>query len=149
MAPALLPGDRLLAVRLRRTPSVGEIVLAPDPRATGRELVKRVAAVGAGAVTLAGDNPAESTDARTFGALPPEAVAWRIVLRYWPPRRFGRPGRPAGASRAAQAPRSSATRATQAAASDGSSATPGPASAPTRTSVPGAGRTPRRASGQR
>jgi nickel-type superoxide dismutase maturation protease len=86
MAPTLLPGDRLLALRLRRLPRRGEIVLAPDPRDPSRELVKRVRAVDATGVTLRGDNPAFSTDARAFGVIPAGRVGWRIVARVWPVR---------------------------------------------------------------
>ena len=64
MAPTLLSGDRLLVARLR--PRVGDVVLATDPRDRGRELVKRVAGIDGFGVTLRGDNPAASTDARTF-----------------------------------------------------------------------------------
>lgn len=92
MAPTLLPGERLLVTRLDRAPRVGEIVTAPDPREPERELVKRVTSVDAGGVRLRGDNPAFSTDARVFGAIPTERVAWRVVARIWPPRRIGRPG---------------------------------------------------------
>ena len=84
MSPTLLPGDRLLVARLVRAPMPGELVLAPDPRASSRELVKRVAGVGGSNVVLRGDNPVASTDARTFGSLPASAVRWRVVLRYWP-----------------------------------------------------------------
>lgn len=90
MAPALLPGDRLLVARRGGPPRVGEVVVVSDPRGGGRELVKRVASVGPVGVTLLGDNAAESTDARAFGRLPATAVGWRAVLRYWPPSRFGR-----------------------------------------------------------
>lgn len=89
MLPSLRPGDRLLVSRLHRPPRVGEIVLAPDPRDARRELVKRVTAVDADGVTVRGDNAAESTDARTFGVVPPTAVRWRAVFRYYPPGRFG------------------------------------------------------------
>jgi nickel-type superoxide dismutase maturation protease len=87
MAPTLLPGDRLLALRLRRPPRHGEIVLAPDPRDPSRELVKRVASIDAAGVTLRGDNPAFSTDARAFGMIPADRIGWRIVARVWPMRR--------------------------------------------------------------
>jgi nickel-type superoxide dismutase maturation protease len=91
MAPTLLPGDRLLVVRMHRAPRAGEVVLAPDPRDPRRELVKRVAGVGSGGVELRGDNVAASTDAR----IAPDRVRWRAVLRYWPPNRattrLGRP----------------------------------------------------------
>jgi nickel-type superoxide dismutase maturation protease len=88
MAPALLPGDRLLVVRgAART---GDVVLAADPRRPARELIKRVARVDATGIHLLGDNPAASADARAFGALPLAAVEWRAVLRYWPVARAGR-----------------------------------------------------------
>jgi len=90
MLPTLRPGDRLVVVRSSRRPRVGEVVLALDPRDAGRELVKRVAAVGPVGVTLHGDNPARSTDARVFGSLPATAVRWRVVGRCWPLDRAGR-----------------------------------------------------------
>ncbi|HEU5325270.1 MAG TPA: nickel-type superoxide dismutase maturation protease [Candidatus Limnocylindria bacterium] len=89
MTPALSPGDRLLVLPLRRVPRVGEIVLASDPREPSRELVKRVAAVSGDRVTLRGDNPAASTDARTFGSVGVADVRWRAVARTWPPERIG------------------------------------------------------------
>lgn len=92
MAPALLPGDRLLVVRAR--PRTGDVVLAPDPRAPSRELIKRVAAVDRIGIHLRGDNPAASTDARAFGAVRHADVRWRAVLRYWPADRFGPIARP-------------------------------------------------------
>jgi nickel-type superoxide dismutase maturation protease len=97
MAPTLLPGDRLLVTR--RRPRLGAVVVATDPRDPRRELIKRVARIDASGVHLRGDNPAFSTDARAFGALPPGAVTWCAVLRYWPRRRIGRiPDAPAALS---------------------------------------------------
>ena len=90
MVPAVRPGDRLIALRLSRAPRPGEVVLAPDPRAPDRELVKRVAAVGRSGIVLRGDNVAWSTDARAFGPIRADDVEWRVVGRYWPPRRAGR-----------------------------------------------------------
>jgi len=90
MAPTLLPGDRLLVVRA--APRPGDIALAGDPRDGRRELIKRVAGVDRGAVELRGDNPAASTDARTFGRVATADVRWRAVARYWPPSRAGRIG---------------------------------------------------------
>jgi nickel-type superoxide dismutase maturation protease len=90
MTPALRPGDRLVAVRLRRPARVGEIVLAPDPRDARRELIKRVSGVDRSGVHLRGDNPAASTDARIFGAVSTGAIEWRVIGRYWPPGRIGR-----------------------------------------------------------
>lgn len=90
MAPTLLPGDRLLVVR--GTPRRGGVVLAADPRDGRRELVKRVTQVdrGDGAVELRGDNPAASTDGRTFGTVPATDVRWRALAVYWPLSRAGR-----------------------------------------------------------
>ena len=95
MAPALLPGDRLLVESRsyqRRSPRPGEVVLAADPRASERELIKRVAAIDeeTDAVDLRGDAPDESTDSRDFGAVPLSAIRWRAAFRYWPPERAGR-----------------------------------------------------------
>lgn len=98
MLPTLRPGDRLVALRLRRPPRPGEIVLAPDPRDPARELVKRVLSVDASGVTLRGDNPAVSSDASVFGAIAPDLVGWRLVARYWPVRRIGVVRRSSGAA---------------------------------------------------
>jgi nickel-type superoxide dismutase maturation protease len=92
MAPTLEPGDRLLVESLtyrRRAPRAGEVVLAPDPRAPQRELIKRVHAAGR-TLDLRGDAPAQSTDSRTFGPVPAVQVRWRAVVRYWPLGRAAR-----------------------------------------------------------
>jgi nickel-type superoxide dismutase maturation protease len=99
MAPALIAGDRLLVEAWtlgRRPPRTGDVVLAPDPREPGRELVKRVAAVdlGAGTVKLYGDAGDASTDSRSFGSVPVRSVRWRVLGRYWPPARIGVPSGP-------------------------------------------------------
>ena len=95
MAPALVPGDRLLVEShsyLSRRPRPGEVVLAADPREPERELIKRVASIDARAASaeLRGDAPAISTDSREFGAVPLSEIRWRAVFRYWPPERVGR-----------------------------------------------------------
>jgi nickel-type superoxide dismutase maturation protease len=95
MAPTLLPGDRLLVARSGGRFRVGDVVLAPDPRNPARELVKRVRAMDGRGVMLRGDNPALSTDARTFGAVPPDRVRWRVMMRIWPPSRTGPLAQPA------------------------------------------------------
>ena len=102
MAPVLLPGDRLLAVRARRY-RVGDLVVVPDPRAPSRPLVKRVAALprssvgvrglmveaGDGEVVVLGDNPSASTDSRTLGPLRLSDISGRCVYRYHPSDRAG------------------------------------------------------------
>jgi nickel-type superoxide dismutase maturation protease len=94
MAPTLQPGDRLLVLRRSRwrPPGVrvGDIVAVPDPRHPGRVLVKRVKAVTPAGLDLRGDNPALSTDSRTFGPVAAGSVVGRAVYRYGPPGRAGR-----------------------------------------------------------
>ena len=89
MEPTVRDGDWLLVRRLSRPPRAGEVVVAADPRAPGRLLVKRVAAVEGAGVTIVGDHPAASTDSRDFGPVPLAAVVGRPVLRYAPLERFG------------------------------------------------------------
>ncbi len=95
MAPSLEPGDRLLVVRLARRWPVrpGDVVALSDPRTPDRLLVKRVSAVGAGRVTVLGDNPAESTDSRSFGPVARAEVWGRACYRYAPFARAGRVAR--------------------------------------------------------
>lgn len=91
MAPALQPGDRVLVVRGLR-PRPGDVVAVTDPRLRSRLLVKRVRAIGADRrLELVGDNAVASTDSRTFGSVPHTLVTGRVVWRYWPPHRRGRP----------------------------------------------------------
>lgn len=91
MAPALLPGDRLLVLALM-VPRVGEIVAVPDPRSPDRLLIKRVISIDPEerTVSIEGDNRAVSTDSRTFGPVAWADVLGRAIYRYFPPSRVGR-----------------------------------------------------------
>jgi phage repressor protein C with HTH and peptisase S24 domain len=81
MVPTLHPGD-LCLVDWRATIRTGDVVVARLPdRPLG---VKRAVALTPDGWLLAGDNPAESTDSRTFGAVAANDVLGRVVLRYWP-----------------------------------------------------------------
>jgi len=92
MAPALLPGDRLLVARGGR-PRPGDVVVVADPRQPDRTILKRVAAIGAEGITVLGDNAGASTDSRVLGPVPQAAVRGRAVYRYAPEARRGRLGR--------------------------------------------------------
>ena len=90
MLPTLCPGDRLVVVRRRRT-RPGDLVTVADPRRPSRVMVKRVAEVRSGQVVVRGDNTDGSTDSRTFGPVPAASVRGRVVYRYFPEHRRGRP----------------------------------------------------------
>jgi nickel-type superoxide dismutase maturation protease len=93
MRPTLEPGDWLLVdpdAYRRRPPRAGHLVVAPDPRAPDRVLVKRVAAIDIdGRLLLAGDAREASTDSRTFGAIDAASVQGRAWFRVWPRHRVG------------------------------------------------------------
>lgn len=92
MRPALEPGDRLLVVRTNDV-RTGDMVAVVDPRAPERVVIKRVATRSSSDFTVLGDNPAASTDSRTFGPLKRTALRGRAVYRYYPPDRRTRLGR--------------------------------------------------------
>jgi nickel-type superoxide dismutase maturation protease len=88
MRPTLEPGDRLLVLAWRRI-RAGDLVALSDPRQPARTLVKRVARVDDARLTVLGDDPAVSTDSRSFGPVPRSSVLGRAVYRYGPSRRAG------------------------------------------------------------
>lgn len=90
MEPALREGDRLFVLPPRRQPRIGEVVVVRDPRDTTRLLLKRVAAVRDGQVTVMGDRRDHSTDSRYFGDVPLTDVVGRAAFRYKPLGRVGR-----------------------------------------------------------
>ena len=102
MAPTLLPGDHVLVRPVRRLRR-RDLVVVKDPDLEGHWVIKRVAALpgesvtvdgrtlvaGAGIVVL-GDNAQHSTDSRSYGAVPLDAVHGRAWYRYAPTTRSGR-----------------------------------------------------------
>jgi nickel-type superoxide dismutase maturation protease len=89
MAPALRPGDWLLAWRTRRI-RAGQIVLAWHPQRPELLLVKRVAWREDGGWWLASDNAVPGAeDSAHFGPVPAENIVAVVLVRYWPLRRPG------------------------------------------------------------
>ena len=85
MEPTLLDGDWLLVDRAARA-GAGDIVVAWDPRAGDRLIVKRVREAGTDhQLLLQSDHPAHGDE--LIGAVAPSAVVGRARLIYWPPRR--------------------------------------------------------------
>ena len=94
MRPTLEPGDWLLCdpdAFQDAPPTVGDLVLVPDPREPSRLLVKRVAEVhdGSRELLVTGDAHGMSTDSRAFGSVATTTIEGRPWFRYWPPRRAG------------------------------------------------------------
>ena len=87
MTPRLRPGALVVARRIDdRTPlRVGDVVVARRPDRPELEIIKRITAIDAGgAIFLAGDNPAASTDSREFGTVTRQHIVARVRWRYWP-----------------------------------------------------------------
>ncbi len=86
MAPLLKPGDEVLVnpgAYRRMPPKPGDIVVSHHPYRTDLRLVKRVAAVlSDGSCLIKGDNPSESTDSRSFGAVAPEQILGQVTSRF-------------------------------------------------------------------
>lgn len=76
MLPAYRPGQIVVAIRKR--PRRGDVVVFTHQNL---EKMKRVHEVRNAELYLLGDNPGESTDSRSFGWLPIEAVHAVVV---WP-----------------------------------------------------------------
>jgi signal peptidase I len=97
MVPTLRQDDLVVAVRA--APRRGSVAVVEHPARPGFEVVKRVVGIPGDAVTggrlgpeeywVEGDAPSTSTDSRTFGPVPGSGLRGVVVLRYWPPSRFG------------------------------------------------------------
>jgi nickel-type superoxide dismutase maturation protease len=97
MAPTLRHRDVVVVVPARADERLrGQVVVIRDPREPARETVKRVAAlqgdpfdamadpVPPGRICVTGDNPARSTDSRSYGPIRSDLLVGRVVARLWP-----------------------------------------------------------------
>jgi|SRR5450755_904599 len=88
MEPALRPGDWLLVwhgLRAGQPPRIapGQLVIARHPARADFLLVKRAARREPGGWWLESDNRgAAAVDSRSFGAVAPEQITARVLLRY-------------------------------------------------------------------
>ncbi len=86
MRPLLVPGDEVLVDRAayrRAIPGVGDIVVARHPYRSDVHIVKRILSVDPdGACVLRGDNPDESTDSRSFGAVECGLLVGRVTAKF-------------------------------------------------------------------
>jgi nickel-type superoxide dismutase maturation protease len=81
MVPTLKDGDAVM-ISARSSIALGDIVLAQHPYKQSVKMLKRVASIDEnGRYALAGDNPDESTDSRTFGTVSIEYIHGKAVCR--------------------------------------------------------------------
>lgn len=81
MVPLLKNGETVLISR-KAPINAGDIALANHPYRSHLKLVKRIAAIESnGDLILLGDNPAESTDSRSFGAVSRDHLIGKVVCR--------------------------------------------------------------------
>jgi nickel-type superoxide dismutase maturation protease len=81
MLPTLKNGDAVL-INPDAKIAVGDILLTKHPFKKSVKLVKRLSEIDQnGNYFLVGDNPSESTDSRTFGALSPKHFLGKAVCR--------------------------------------------------------------------
>jgi nickel-type superoxide dismutase maturation protease len=91
MQPSLKPGDRLFVAQWAN-PRPGDLIVFREPDRQLTFAVKRVASLEAnGNVMVRGDNANVSRDSREFGPVARRLVTGRVIYRYLPAERRGRP----------------------------------------------------------
>ena len=77
MQPTLYENDIIVAVK--KHPKRGDIVVAI---VKGREVIKRVKSVSPTTLFLVGDNPAASTDSRSYGEIPTTSLLGVVKITF-------------------------------------------------------------------
>ena len=81
MYPMLTSGDKVVVAPVSVV-HIGEIVLAEHPIKQSVRIIKRVSEITAdGRYFLVGDNPLESSDSRSFGAVSANLIIGRITSK--------------------------------------------------------------------
>lgn len=82
MLTVLKSGDCVF-VDPKLEPEIGDIILFHHPFIQNKKLVKRIAEITTeGNFIVLGDNPPESTDSRSFGAILPKNILGVVVYRF-------------------------------------------------------------------
>ena len=80
MEPALKPGQLVFGLRWTRLAKPGSVVIFKHQN---KEKIKRLTHQKDNQIFVSGDNPAHSTDSRSFGWLPHNALTALVI---WPRR---------------------------------------------------------------
>lgn len=81
MFPTLKAGDRVL-IDKKAAIGVDDVVVAHHPFKSSVKIVKRISAIESeGEISLAGDNPSESSDSRVLGPFRHKDVIGKVVSR--------------------------------------------------------------------
>ncbi len=78
MLPTLKEGQDILVWCWFYNPEVGDIVAL---KKSGKEMVKRISARTGGKFFCLGDNPKESTDSRSFGAITQNEIIGKVIYK--------------------------------------------------------------------
>jgi len=81
MAPTYRSGDWLV-VRWKGPFRANQVVVVEREDHPGVFLIKRLLRIEGGRYWVEGDNKSLSTDSRVWGAITPEEIAGRVLLRY-------------------------------------------------------------------
>ena len=86
MSPHLAPNDEVLVdprAYRGRPPQLNDIVVARHPYKEGVQIIKRIVSrQHDGRYLLEGDNPAESTDSRSFGTVSAAQILGQVTSRF-------------------------------------------------------------------